>query len=194
MTGINKDIVGEQCIRDDQGNVLVDNRDIRKAWREHHDRISNVEFDWDRASLEEMQPVQGPFPKIDNNMVKGAINNMKNGKAAGSSGLVAEMMKASGDVGVTMVTELTNTFVKEGMAPDDWLRSVIVNVFKGKDDALVRGNYRGIKLLDQVLKVVESVFDSLLRDFWKIHAMQFRFMPGKGMTGAIFIARQLQEK
>ena len=190
----NRDIVGEQCIRDDQGSVLVDSSEIRDAWREHHARISNVEFDWDRDSLEDVQPVLGPFPKIDEIMVKKAINRMKNGKAAGGSGIVAEMLKAAGDAGVRMMNSLTNSFVKEGRVPDDWLRSVLINIFKGKGDALVRGNYRGIKLQEQVMKAVECVMDSLLRGSVTVDSMQFGFMQGRGSTDAIFIVRQLQEQ
>ena len=48
-------------------------------------------------------------------------------------------------------------------------------------------NYRGLKLLDHVMKGIESE-----RERISINDMQFRFMPGRGTTDAIFI--QLQEK
>ena len=70
----------------------------------------------------------------------------------------------------------------------------IVNCYKGKGDAMERGNYRGLKLLDQVMKAVKWVFEKLVRDSVKIDQMQFGFMPGKGTTEAIFLVRQLQEK
>ena len=72
--------------------------------------------------------------------------------------------------------------------------SVIVNCFKGKGDALERGNYRGLKLVDQVMKVIERVIDKLLRERIDIDEMQFGFVPGRGTTDAIFLLRQLQEK
>ena len=55
-------------------------------------------------------------------------------------------------------------------------------------DALERGNYRGLKLLDHVMKGMER------RERISIDDMQFGFMPGRGTTDAIFILRQLQEK
>ena len=57
-----------------------------------------------------------------------------------------------------------------------------------------RGNYRGLKLLDHVLKVIERVVEKIMREQVNIDDMQFGFMPGRGTTDAIFILRQLQEK
>ena len=139
------------------------------------------------------QPVEGPPLQIQE-WVKAAINKMKDGKAGGSSGVVAEMLKASGDVGLDLVTELINCIVREGCIPKDWQTSVIVNCFKGKGDALECGNYRGLKLLDHVMKVFERVIEKLIWEKVDIDAMQFGFMPGKGTTDAIFLVRQLQEK
>ena len=56
------------------------------------------------------------------------------------------------------------------------------------------GSYRGIKLLEHVMKVLERVIESRVRKMVQINDMQFGFMAGKGMTDAIFIVRQLQEK
>ena len=55
------------------------------------------------------------------------------------------------------------------------------------------GAYRGIKLLEQGTKVLERVHERKLR-VKDIDEMQFGFMPGKGTTDAIFVARQMQEK
>jgi len=70
----------------------------------------------------------------------------------------------------------------------------MVNVYKGKGNALECSSYRGIKLLEHVLKVLERVIEARLRKTVKIDEMQFGFCPGKGTTDAIFIVRQVQEK
>ena len=59
---------------------------------------------------------------------------------------------------------------------------------------LERGNYRGLKLTDHILKIAERVIEHLVRQQVDINEMQFGFMPGRGTTDAIFILRQLQEK
>ena len=78
--------------------------------------------------------------------------------------------------------------------PKDWEESYIINLYKGKGDALVRGNYRGLKLLEHVMKVLERIVETQIRSSIKIDDIQFGFMPGRGTTDAIFIVRQLQEK
>ena len=131
--------------------------------------------------------------QIKKEWVEEAIRKMKNGKAAGMSDIVAEMVKASGDTGIELITSLANHIMKDGVIPQDWQSSVIVNCFKGKGDALGRGNYRGLKLVDQVMKVIERVIDKLLRERIDIDEMQFGFVPGRGTTDAIFLLRQLQK-
>ena len=56
------------------------------------------------------------------------------------------------------------------------------------------GNYCSLKLTDQVMKLLERVLDSFIREMVDIDAMQFGFVPGRGTTDTIFIIRQLQEK
>ena len=164
------------------------------AWKSHYEKLLNTEFDWDRDSLSEVHPVEGPAMQIKKEWVEEAIRKMKNGKAAGMSDIVAEMVKASGDTGIELITSLANQIMKDGVIPQDWQSSVIVNCFKGKGDALERGNYRGLKLVDQVMKVIGRVIDKLLRERIDIDEMQFGFVPGRGTTDGIFLLRQLQEK
>jgi len=62
---------------------------------------------------------------------------------SGTSGIVAEMLKASGLAGKQWVTDICNVVIKDGRIPDDWCRSWIVSVYKEKGDALYCGSYRG---------------------------------------------------
>jgi len=151
--------------------------------------LTGTETVWKRVDA-----VSGPADVILVSEVRSAIAKMKAGKAVGQSGIGAEMLKAAGEAGVAWVTDLCNVIVKEGRIPADWKKSWIVSVYKGKGDSLDCGSYRGIKLLDQVMKVFERVIEARLRNRVKIDDMQFGFSPGKGTTDAIFIIRQLQER
>ena len=77
--------------------------------------------------------------------------------------------------------------------PSDWEMSVIINCFKGKGDAVERGNFRDLKLLDHLMKVFERVIEKYIREAVNIDDMQFGFMPVKGTMDAIFISRMVQE-
>ena len=93
-----------------------------------------------------------------------------------------------------MEKNLVNQVIADGVIPSDGELSTIINCYKGKGDALERGNYRGLKLTDHILKTLERVVEKLLREQVQIDEMQFGFMPGRGTIDAIFILRQLQEK
>ena len=124
-------------------------------------------------------------------MVKRAISQMKAGKAPGPSGIVVEMIRAAGDMGASMIRDLAAAIIRDGKVPSDWEQSFIVCLYKGKGDALERGNYRGLKLTEQVLKVLERIVDGLIRQVVSIDDSQFG--PGRGTTDAIFVVRQLQK-
>ena len=87
-------------------------------------------------------------------MVSSAISKMKKGKSPGPSGLIIEMINTGGDSFLDELTVLINRIIYEGTVPSDWNLSYIINLFKGKGDALLRGNYRGLKLQEQAMKIM----------------------------------------
>lgn len=48
------------------------------------------------------------------------------------------MLKASGEVGTNHITDLFNNIIQENKIPEDWDKSIILNCYKGKGDALNR--------------------------------------------------------
>ena len=119
---------------------------------------------------------------------------MKAGKASGPSGIVVEMIQAASDMCASMIRDLAAAIIWDGKVPSDWEQSFIVCLYKGKGDALKRGNYRGLKLTEQVMKVLERIVDGLIRQLVSIDNSPFGFILGRGTTDAIFVVRQLQEK
>ena len=119
---------------------------------------------------------------------------MKIGKASGPSGVVTEMLKASSDVCSELIADLTNSIIHNNMMPSEWDDSFIISLFKGKGEALDRGNYCGLKLTEHILidrgnycglkltehilKVVERIIEVIIRDIVNIDEMQFGFMQG----------------
>ena len=190
----NQDVMGEKPVKNDAGQLSLDEESKKEAWKEHYERLLNVEFPWNPEDLSEESPVEGPSEPITLEMITKAITKMASGKAAGPSGIVAEMLKPVGEAGAEEVRDLVENIISEGCIPTDWQESFIVNLYKGKGDALNRGNYRGLKLIEQVMKVLERVVEGLIRQRVEIDEMQCGFMSGRGTTDAIFIVRQLQEK
>ena len=71
---------------------------------------------------------------------------MKWGKAAGQSGIVVEMSKTAGDAGANAILLLRLSIMARSQMTE---QSFIVSLYKGKGDALDRGNYQGLKLTEQ---------------------------------------------
>ena len=189
----NQEVSGEMPVRNNQGHLCLDDDGRKKAWVEHYQGLLNVEFPWDKESLAEAPPILGPPPPITNDMVSKALSRIKSGKAAGPSGIVIEMLKAAGLSGIEFLRELTISIVRNGRIPQDWELSYILNLYKGKGDALTRGNYRGLKLTEHVMKVIESLAGSVIRDKVDIDEMQYAYVTERGTLDPIFIIRQLQE-
>ena len=118
-------------------NLSFDKEAKKVAWKQHYEWLLNEEFSWNPEDLT-ADPVVGPTIHIDVEMVVKAITKMKTGKAAGPSGIVAVILKASGDTGARLVTDLANDMVRNGGIPSEWEDSFIINIYKGKGDALER--------------------------------------------------------
>ena len=49
--------------------------------------------------------------------------------------------------------------MKEGCIPEDWKSSVVLPIYRGKGDPMECGSYRGIRLLEHAMKVVERILE-----------------------------------
>ena len=129
--------------------------------------------------------------QISKEEVRQAIQDLKMRKAAGPSGVTAEMIKAAGEQAVDWLNSICNRIVKEEAIPESWQMSELVPIYKGKGDVLECGSSRGIKLLEHGIKVAERVLERRLRQAVEIDKMQFGFRPCTGTTHAIFIASEI---
>ena len=121
---------------------------------------------------------------------------MKAGKAPGPSGIVVVMIRAAGDMGASMICYLAAAFICDGKVPSDWEQSFIVCLYKRKGDAFERGNYHGLKLTEQVMKILESIVDGLIRQLVSIDNSQFRsWVPWEDLYAddIVIIAESLEE-
>ena len=102
---------------------------------------------------------EGPADYIRMDEVRAALKEMKRHKAPGLSGLVAEMIQATGDIEIQWILDFCNGIVKEGSIPEDWKSSVVLPIYKGIGDPMECGSYGGMKLLEHAMKVVERIFE-----------------------------------
>ena len=115
------------------------------------------------------------------------MKKMKLGKAAGPSEVNMDMIIASEKFGVGVLKKLRQRVLNEKGMTEEWKTSVVVPISKGKGDVMDCWAYRGVKLLEHAMKIVERVLEKSVREFVKVDDMQFGFMPGKGTTDVFYL-------
>ena len=134
---------------------------MRERWKEYFTKLLNEENV--RRTREEQPDInEREVQEIGLNEVKDALK-MKKGKAAGPDDIPTEVWKFLGMRAVVFLTVLFNDILQSKKMPDEWRKSTLIPIFKGKGDVQVCANYRGIKLTSHTLKIWERVIDRRLR-------------------------------
>ena len=179
-------------VKDENGNVLKESEEIKKRWKIYFEELYNEENQ--RVETEEADPVLGPVEEVTAAEVKQAMKKMKNNKACGPDMVPVEVWKALGEAGKQLLRKIFNMVLRTGRMPEEWRRSLITPIYKGKSDILDGKNYRGIKLLSHTFKIWERIVDARLRSIITPHETHLGFRTGRGTTDAIFMIRQMMEK
>ena len=141
------------------------------------ERITNEKNAWDHKVDAAM--VEGPVEKVSRKEVKAAIKKMKQEKAAGLSEVTAKMIVAGGRTVEEVMSQHCQQVLDGKGILNEWKTSVVVSIFKGKEEVMNCGSYGGVKLLDHDMKIIERVLKSRMRAFADFDEAQFGFMPGK---------------
>ena len=122
-----------------------------------------------------------------------AMKKIKLGKASGSE-VSMEMINASGKVGIDVMMKLCQRVLDKKEMLEDRKTSVIVPIYKEKEDVTNCGAYTGVKLLEHGMKIVEKILEKGIKALVEVDNMQFGFMPGSRTADALFMVRRMQEK
>ena len=69
-----RDINGGGCMKDKDGRLVVSEKDRGKLWKEHIEKIMNVENEWDQ--IVEVDMVEEPVEEVTDEEVMEDINKM----------------------------------------------------------------------------------------------------------------------
>ena len=109
----NQDVIREKCIGGDDGNLSLDEASKKLAWKQYYEHLLNIEFTWSQNLPHVDDVVSLAQVIIPDNVLK-SLRRMINGKAAGPSGVVAEMLKAALDICSKNIADLVNAVVCKG--------------------------------------------------------------------------------
>ena len=160
--------------------------------KDYMEGIMNEENYWDYNV--ERNAVEGPVVCVSREEVLQASNEMKTGKAPGPSVVSLELIAASGGVGIQVLAEICQKVIDGCGMPSEWALSIVVPIFKGKDDIRNCSCNRAVNLLEHGMKVVERVLGKRLSKIVSLDEAQFGFMPERGTIDAIFILRRMQDE
>ena len=84
---------------------------------------------------------------------------MKSGKTVGPDDIRVEVWKCLEEVAVEFLTRTFNEILESERMTEEWKRSLLVLIFKKKGFMQSCGNYRGIKIISQTMKLWEGAVE-----------------------------------
>ena len=85
----------------------------------------------------------------------------------GPDGISIEVWRCLGDVAIVWLTKLFNHIFRSNKMPDEW-RSILVPIYKNKEDMQSCTNYWEIKLMSHTMKLWERVIEHRLRAITRV--------------------------
>ncbi|RZB81212.1 LINE-1 retrotransposable element ORF2 protein isoform B [Glycine soja] len=191
-----RDLDHVKCVKDEEGKVLVHEKDIKERWKVYFHNLFNDGYGYDSSSLDTREEDRNYkyYRRIQKQEVKEALKRMSNGKAVGPDNIPIEVWKTLGDRGLEWLTKLFNETMRSKRMPEEWRRNTLVPIYKNKGDIQNCANYRGIKLMSHTMKLWERVIEQRLRKETQVTENQFGFMPGRSTMEAIYLLRRVMEQ
>ena len=187
-------------IKDMDGNVLTEQKAVKDRWSEYFEQLLNVD-DGRAAELtdvrgNEVNGNQEVEVEVSIENVRKAVKKLKKGKAPGVDGITSEMLHFGGDSVLEWLTRVCRVCIRDERVPSDWMRAIIVPLYKGKGDRSDCKNYRGISLLSVPGKVYGRLLIERVQGMTEglIGEEQCGFRSGRGCVDQIFAVKQLSEK
>ncbi|XP_059284900.1 uncharacterized protein LOC132038212 [Lycium ferocissimum] len=141
-----RDLDQVKYIKDEDGQMLVQETRIRQRWQSYFHELLNERGDRDivLGDLEHSDRHRdfGYYRSIKVKEVKGAVRRMRRGRATGPDEIPGEFWKNAGKVGLEWLTGLFNVIFKTTKMPEEWRWSTMIPVYKNKGDIQSCNNYR----------------------------------------------------
>jgi hypothetical protein len=182
------------------GRPCRSDEDIMARWKEYYEQALNhcpadpcPELDQEAAIAEEDESVPSDAPTLDE--VQCAVRKLKNGRAAGADGIVAELLKTALSTTSKVLHELFIRIWRTGHVPAEWRDGIITSLYKGKGAKDQCTSYRPITLLSVPGKVFAHILLTRINPLLTSHRrhQQSGFTAGRSTVDAILALRLLSE-
>lgn len=138
-----------------------------------------------------LRPDEDPqdMPSVTEKEIREITKKLKNGKSPGPGGVPAEIIKIFAEEASKNLAEIVSKTQQEGRFPESLKTARVVLIRKGKKSAMDPSDYRPIRLLNTLGKLIEGVIGKRLRQELEekepLSRDQYGFMPGKSTIDAL---------
>ena len=185
-----KDVQQIRVIKSKTGEILMEEEKVKQRRKEYFDNLLNHKNPKERRETR-TEGRERDVEDISGKEFRTGLRKMKKGKVQGPDGIPVEAWIALGKQ-FSELFQQTLAWIEK--MPDEWRRSVLVPLYKGKGNIKEYGNYWGIKLNCHTMKLWEKIIEARIRKEVTIAEQQFGFMPGRSTTNTILCLRMLLEK
>ena len=99
-----REVEGGMCMRGRDGKQCFGEKERGKVWKDYMERIMNEDNDWEYNVKGDA--VESPVVSVSREEMLQALNEMKTGKAPGTSEVSLDLLAASGGVGIQVMVEI----------------------------------------------------------------------------------------
>ena len=179
------------CIKDEDGNVFMEQDQIKNRWTEY---INSLYLDTDRIDRPVIKKQMTGNP-ITRDEIENAMTQMKKNKAVGNDEIAFEMIEALGIFGLEKITDIANFVYESENVPDEMIESIFIALPK-KPGTIDCKEHRKISLMSHIKKIILRVVlnrnKSIFRE--KLSDEQFGYKPEKGTKNATLCVRTIMAK
>ena len=128
-----KDVQAVKMMKDEHERVITSEKEVKERRKEYFTKLLNEENE--RRAREEQPDInEREVEEIRLDKVKDALKKMKNGKTVGPDDIPTEVWKCMGMAAVVFLTGLFNDILRSKRMPNEWRKSTLIPIFKGKED------------------------------------------------------------
>uniref|UniRef100_A0A8D8X0K2 Craniofacial development protein 2 n=1 Tax=Cacopsylla melanoneura TaxID=428564 RepID=A0A8D8X0K2_9HEMI len=188
-----------QGCRNSNGAIETDEKKVIERWMNYFKTLLNKDYPEENEADNRLNIStsinQSEEDAPSTQEVCDAIKKMRNNRAPGEDGIVAELIKYGGFAVESAIHKIIKEVWMKEIMPESWNVGVICPIHK-KGDKSNCENYRGITLLDTTYKILTTIINNRIKEVIndKIGEYQCGFRPARGTTDQLFVVRQIFEK
>ena len=125
-----------KCIKDEDGNILVVDRDIKERWKNYFHKLFNKEvttsINVEYLTIREEDRNFLFYRQIQEAEVKETLKKMNNGKAIGLNNILIEVWKFLGEKCIIWLTKVFNKILGYKKMSEERRRSTLIPIYNNK--------------------------------------------------------------